>query len=765
MVTLGVGALLLFGASHLVGRTVLGLAHSRVSQWLAPGVGLATMIVVAGAATQLSGSASVAAVALALLTAWALFRSWARPTLTWRGALVVACPVLLALLPFVASERFGVLGVSFNNDTSVHLLWAEGLRDEFARGKFIPPDFYPLGPHALVAALGELTAIELATLFNALAIVTLVCTACAAQAFLSRAPALLAAVAGGVVALPYLTAGYYGQGSFKELLVPLALICYIGLLRDISADPPHGRRQALLTAIGPGIVAASVVWAYSYWGISWLAGSLLVWALLEAVASSLAAGRPRIGARVRGMGWVVVFSGLVCLVGVLPEAIGILSYFSKLGTSPTEVSDLGNLVGPLPFREGLALWLSPDYRLPAPDPFRAGELSTLATAVGVFALVWSLKRRELAVVSMAVVGAGVFLWSDKSQSPYVAAKALQAFSPVFVLMSVGALLNRDLRDPAGSDATRVRLVVGVVFLAAAVYSSSIVLRGSFVQPSQQLHELRRLSAMTDRRPTLFLGNDDHVSWMMRDSLAGYLASGGGPPSPIAVAARPEKPFSYGKPIDFDSFAPAELDRFDFAVTTRTAYDSGPPPNFRRVARTPLFELWQRRGATPMRQTTEPADAPGAVLDCGTRDGQRLRRLGGVARVIETPVVVQGLAAVAPGGESSIDLVLPAGRWDISVQYVSPRPLSFRLASGQSWRMPPNLGRPGPFFSIGTFDSRGAADRLTMRSEIENRLSSPSQVTYPGLVAATRVDTRGTVMPVGQACGRYVDWFRPRSRPR
>ena len=55
-----------------------------------------------------------------------------------------------------------------------------------------------------------------------------------------------------------------------------------------------------------------------------------------------------------------------------------------------------------------------------------------------------------------------------------------------------------------------------------------------------------------------------------------------------VAANPEKPFDTGdaySPIDFDSFNRNTLGRFPFVITSRAAWDSQPPPNFKRVATT------------------------------------------------------------------------------------------------------------------------------------------------------------------------------------
>ena len=51
-------------------------------------------------------------------------------------------------------------------------------------------------------------------------------------------------------------------------------------------------------------------------------------------------------------------------------------------------------------------------------------------------------------------------------------------------------------------------------------------------------------------------------------------------------------------MDLDTLAPRRLDEFDYAITTRAAYQSTPPPNFETVVRTPSYVLWRRSGPTP-----------------------------------------------------------------------------------------------------------------------------------------------------------------------
>ena len=51
-------------------------------------------------------------------------------------------------------------------------------------------------------------------------------------------------------------------------------------------------------------------------------------------------------------------------------------------------------------------------------------------------------------------------------------------------------------------------------------------------------------------------------------------------------------------MDLDTLSPRRLDDFDYAITTRAAYQSTAPPNFKAGRATPSYILWRRSGATP-----------------------------------------------------------------------------------------------------------------------------------------------------------------------
>jgi hypothetical protein len=77
-------------------------------------------------------------------------------------------------------------------------------------------------------------------------------------------------------------------------------------------------------------------------------------------------------------------------------------------------------------------------------------------------------------------------------------------------------------------------------------------------------------------------------------------------------------------------------------------------------------------------------------------------------------------------------------------------------------MPAYLGRNGPWFAVGEIAGRGVHSPVTVKIIAQR----PSPLTG-GLVtavsvyqlAATRVPDTRRLLPLRNACGKYVDWYR------
>jgi hypothetical protein len=129
-----------------------------------------------------------------------------------------------------------------------------------------------------------------------------------------------------------------------------------------------------------------------------------------------------------------------------------------------------------------------------------------------------------------------------------------------------------------------------------------------------------------------------------------------------------------------------------------------------------------------------------------------------------PVVGGPLAALTPGASQQLALELAPGDWSLSLQYVSPVPV--RIQAGQKrWTLPPNLGRPGPFFAFGRLrvGASGGPTGFVVIAERVSRLASPSEAASISALAATSSDGR-RVVSLPRACGRYVDRYQTATAP-
>jgi hypothetical protein len=401
---------------------------------------------------------------------------------------------------------------------------------------------------------------------------------------------------------------------------------------------------------------------------------------------------------------------------------------------------------------------SPDFRF-VRNTFHAGEVAAFATAVVVYGFLWSVWRRERRLVAASALAAIVIWWvSHRGQSPYVAAKAMVIASPLVTAVVLRALLTRTREH---WRPRLVRLAVAIIFCGLAAYSAVNSLRDDTIQAPVPGHELESFHHIIGRSPVLFLGDDDFAGWLLRDAPVGTLTVGSS--AGVTVNVRPQKPVPLeGKGIDFDSVAPADLDHFQYVVTTTSAYNSQAYPNFHLVASGRFYELWHRTGPTVPRQVVEPQGTPAGVLDCHSPIGRRLRTARGVASVMPAPPLTFPGSSLGAGKDMTVRLRLPAGRWSLSVQYESSFQVDF-AAPGLRTTMPAYLGRLGPLFALGTVTGRGVGSPVVVTASARRpslfTSRSDNLFTAIPLIAATRLPNTRRLVALKDACGRYVDWYR------
>ncbi|HUB99858.1 MAG TPA: hypothetical protein VMS11_08540 [Solirubrobacterales bacterium] len=788
-------AALICAASLLVGRALLSLAGRRRWSWLEPAVGFAAILTVTGALARAPGHGTSATVGVVLLLAVAVVLVW-RGEHDLAGTLRTGLPVALLIavvlaIPFAISGRWGLLGVGFNNDLGLHLAWAEWLRSGFGPS---PDAGYPLGPHGLAVATAAVPGISLGQAFIgeivAIGVLTGL-TALGALAEMRPGRRLLAAV---LVALPYLAASYYAQAAFKETAEALFVLAFAVFL--LAPGAPDGGRWARLRFVLPLLALfGGIFFSYSFAGVAWPVAILAFWSLTQpAVRRAL---RPR--ALIRFLLRPTTLLALVVLAGLAALALvgpfGFASSFNKVAGS--------NTYGPVNPVEALGIWPASNYRLDAAGgadlPGLAGAIAILALLVGV---AWWVARREATIPIALGACAALYLASLPSSGDYSQAKALMIAAPLAMLVAVKPLLWEfpSLRRERGRGSVPIEhqtsttggerrspalglawAALAVVFVAGAVYSSFLVLRDAPVGPSGHGGELEAFLPIVHGQPVLYAGQDRYAAYDLlgADTHVPLVEF----PDPD-VSPSPEKPFDTGdaySPIDFDSFNRSTLDRFPYVVTSRAAWNSQAPPNFKRIAATPSFVLWERTGSAPEnRHVLLEGTEAGALADCAAPEIRIL--LGNSGRASLFPRAVIGSKAawnegsvLGTGAETSQELNLPAGSWNLSIQYFAPFDLTLsapgfeeELAAALDGQRPNtiSLGNNGQYWPAGRFESEGGETRFTLRSADASGLQSLTGYdgkAYVGELVAVPAKPHHEVA-LSEACGGWIDWYSSKAAP-
>jgi hypothetical protein len=782
-------AALICAASLLVGRALLSLAGWRSWSWLEPAVGLAAVLTVTGALARAPGHGTSVGLGLLVLLAVAALLCWRLPYRApgaLRAGLPVAIVVLVVLaIPFAVSGRWGLLGVGFNNDLGLHLAWAEWLRSGFGPA---PDPGYPLGPHGLAVTTAALPGIGLGQAFVgeivAIGVLTGL-TALAALRAMRAGPRLLAAA---LVALPYLAASYFAQAAFKETAEALFVLGFTLFLTTIEAPRKGATSQApapdtqqraqrgagaWLVALPPLALMGGIFFSYSFAGLAWPIAILALWSLTQPPVRRALRPRALLRFLLRPVTLltIAVLAGLA-VVATVVGPFGFASSFNKVAGS--------NTYGPVSPIEALGIWPTSNYRLDAVGGAHlaglAGTVAVLALAVGT---IWWVRRRELTIPLALGACAILYVVSLPFSGDYSQAKALMIAVPLAMLVAIRPLLT----SPQGRSGVA-RLgwaTLAVFFVGGAVYSSFLALREAPVGPAGHGAELRAFLPIVHGQPVLYAGQDRY---------AAYDLLGADTHVPLVefpdaeVSPNPEKPFDTGdaySPIDFDSFTHGTLDRFRYVITGRAAWNSQAPANFKRVAATPSYVLWRRTGPTPEdRHVLLEGNEAGALAGCASPEIRILLANPGRASLFPDAVIGgkdawRADSVLAPGERTSQALELPAGSWNLSIQYFSPFDLTL---TAPGFREPleaaldgqrPNtisLGNNGQFWPAGRYLSHGGKTEFTLSAAAATTLQSLSGYegrAYVGeLVAVPARPHR--IVPLAKACNGWIDWYEASMAP-
>jgi hypothetical protein len=531
-------ALAICVAALAVGQAVITLCGRRRWSWAAAPVGLAILCAVCWATVRLPGDGQVSAIVVLALVAASLVYLQGKGV--WREAFGDGWPVAVlaavaASLPFIVEGHFGILGTSFNPDMSQHLLAADQLAHGHS-GQLIRQG-YPLGPHSIVVALNKGLDIGLVKAFSGLSVAIAVLaplTALGAFRDLRPLPRTAAAL---VVGLAYVVASYFAQGAFKETIEAFLLLGFVLALRETWHEPVESQLRFVLCAL----IAMGTVYVYSFPGLLWLIGTVVVWGGWELV-------------RARRLPTSLVRPALIALgalvVLIAPE-IGRMIDFHKFETFDPNGPGLGNLFGQISPFEALGIWPSGDFRLAPGDGAVPAATYYLGAAFGTVLLIYGIwscwRRRETVVLSGLAVAAVAYLAARVGGTAYTAAKAIEIAAPLcaltillpltrdaplFLIRHIGAKGTAEggAESAGGVGALRAdrrgtaALAAAVVFLGAAGLCSALALANAPVGPPTYSPVLTGFRSLVANGATLVLASpelleDDHgtnyVAWELR----------------------------------------------------------------------------------------------------------------------------------------------------------------------------------------------------------------------------------------------------------
>lgn len=735
-------------AALFLGQAALRLAGAGEWSWLAPAVGLSVTMLIATPAVDVPGGCATMAVLLGILTiaaaVWCLSSPEHTPPLS--GLLAAAPVAALVLVPFLAAGRGGILGVSVNNDMSVHLLIVEAFLSSTVAEVFPVPADYPVGPHAVTAVLSEGFGIEPDSAFSGWTVAIPVINAWTVLAVARRASWFGKAVLATVVAMPFLVAAYYGEGAFKE--VAQAGLVLAVVLALCGCGPRLGRGRWVPVAL----LLGGIVCVYSLAGWPWPMAIAGLW-LAGLLAMEASRGRLREVPRIVRDELPAMGIGLaVLVVALLPQAHRMWEFIALRDGTGIARDNVGNLVGPLPGWEAFGVWNNPDFRLPASPAFTAGMWTAFVLALVLFGAYWAFRRGRWLLPLSAAAAMVVWRVSEHSQSPYVSAKALVIASPLLLLLAVLPLADREPGRRSPGPLLLVPLLGLVLFLRVGG-DDLRALRWSPVGPTGHARQLETFRPLVAGEPTLFLGNDEFITWELAGSPVQMTALG----SLQLLPLRPQKGWEYGQALDFDSVSAAVLDDYRWIVAPNDAASSAPPRQLRLVRSTEDFRLWRRVGRVPERSILSEGEWPGAVLRCDTQQGRAILTGARVAAV-RTPPIVAPVDPTAAGSTVSARLDLPAGEWELQTPYTSPLPVDV-TAPGMTATLAANLDRVGPRLPIGRVTVRRPGPLPISFHVDDTALAPPTALAIFNRVVATPAAEGVRIVPIDRACGEYVDWYR------
>jgi hypothetical protein len=766
-------------ASLLVGRAIMLALGRKEASFLEGAVGLSTLILVCSVAIRLPGDEATSIACCAILLVASIVFLFIRPESVLGPSVGIAIPVgvltlLLASFPFIASGHIGIPGVGLNNDMAMHLVDVDYLVDPSRPEPQSVINGYPLGPHSLVGTVVSALGTQPLWGWLGLLVAVPILTGITALGGLRDLPGGRRLLAAALVAFAYLAASVLGIAGFKELIAGMFLIAFALGLREIERQP-DGR---IAIVIGLALITAAMVPVYSLPGVAWLVGIAGLWLLAHLLRIRAEKGPTGVREVVRASMPIVIPAAIVLVLVFLTQLPKVIDFINSgsIGNVADTNSKLRYVVSPL---ETLGIWPSGNWLLGTHDVSHFWIFGAIGLAGALFGLVWWMAKRDYAVPAAVITGLVVYLGTKYVEDGglYILAKAVVVPASVVMLLVLTALLT-----PGGGWPKR---IFAVVFIALAGYSSFLALRDTVIAPDNRLRELAAFQDTVAGKQVLALTSDRFTDYGLRTAQVSSPAFN----AEIRVPSAATK--SQRLPIDFDSVPATVLNDFPYAVTTSAIYQSQAPPGWTLAQSTPSYRLWRRTGTTPPIANLYEEARPGRVLRCNRPKLAAFLSSGGEALTWQPRTVIAkrlywkagghggelgegGVAAaksapidneLSPGQTASQQVLLPPGKWEFSLQYVSPVTGVTVKAPGLDVHMPAGVDaaipyRPdqGPYWPVGEVTSSGGPVTVSVTADDVNWFQSLIGVDAPAVVGnLTAVNPDGfKLVPTAAACRLFVD---------
>jgi len=494
----------------------------------------------------------------------------------------------------VGSGRSGVVGYILNNDPSVHLSVVELLRDHGADAadhnassyEFVSTVFtggYPLGSHVWVlfgSVLGGVDAFHIWSPVIALMMALMVLVTYHLVRSLG-AGHMFAGIASVAVACGYLPFSYLAQGGAKEVAITVAVYGALALLLlGVRTGPTIRSLLPAAVAFAAGLAIFGLGAAAWLGPLGLLVGGWLLWQ---------ARGR-RIGLRPQPL----LLAAAVGAVVVVPSVLSSIEFLRGNDEDLVNPAQIGNLVGPVPWREAFNVWLAYDYRFPVADFQHLTDAAiVIAAGLAIAGVLDALARRRPLVPLAVLIGAVGAIVISSRYAIYLDAKSYVVLAPALGLATAAGVLVAARRTGL---MRMLALAAGALLAAGVVASDGLVYAGAWMTPKGRFQDLIDLAdRYRGEGPMLVSDREDYGKYFFRDSEPWESWGAWQPDRGLRVGRVPPAP---PWAPDFDDYTLAHMGRFRLLLERKSPAGSAPPSNFTLVEETHDYRVWRREGDMP-----------------------------------------------------------------------------------------------------------------------------------------------------------------------